>query len=80
MGVIHSEPRKRDILEKYGLKCYALSNHNVGQAINQVGYEGPLSIEFEDPEMEREQGAREALALVRELDLSPSQQFQKQES
>jgi sugar phosphate isomerase/epimerase len=26
-------PRHRDTLDKYGLKCYAISNHNVGQAI-----------------------------------------------
>ena len=24
-------PHHRDVLEKYGLKCYAISNHNVGQ-------------------------------------------------
>ncbi|MGE5465141.1 MAG: sugar phosphate isomerase/epimerase family protein, partial [Syntrophothermus sp.] len=29
-------PHRRDVLEKYGLKCYAISNHNVGQAICDV--------------------------------------------
>ncbi len=29
-------PNRRAILEKYGLKCYAISNHNVGQAICDV--------------------------------------------
>ena len=47
------------------------------RALNEVGYEGPLSVEFEDPDMEREHGAREALAFVRELDFTPSKQIQK---
>jgi sugar phosphate isomerase/epimerase len=42
------------------------------RALNAIGYEGPLSIEWEDNGMNREQGAPEALALVRRLDLTPS--------
>ena len=42
------------------------------RALNDVGYEGPLSIEWEDNGMKREHGAPEALALVRRLDLVPS--------
>ncbi|NTU63423.1 MAG: sugar phosphate isomerase/epimerase [Chloroflexi bacterium] len=42
------------------------------RALNTVGYKGPLSIEWEDNGMNREQGAPEAVALVRRLDLSPS--------
>ncbi len=42
------------------------------RALNDVGYEGPLSIEWEDNGMNRDQGAPEALALVRKLDLVPS--------
>lgn len=42
------------------------------RALNQAGYSGPLSIEWEDNGMNREQGAPEALALVRRLDLTPS--------
>jgi sugar phosphate isomerase/epimerase len=44
----------------------------VFRALNAVGYEGPLSIEWEDNGMNRDQGAPEALALVRRLDLTPS--------
>jgi len=44
----------------------------VFRALNDVGYEGPLSIEWEDNNMNRDQGAPEALALVRKLDLTPS--------
>jgi sugar phosphate isomerase/epimerase len=44
----------------------------VFRALNDVGYKGPLSIEWEDNGMDREQGAPEALGLVRLLELSPS--------
>lgn len=43
------------------------------RALNTVGYDGPLSIEWEDNRMNRDQGAPEALALVRKLDLVPSE-------
>jgi sugar phosphate isomerase/epimerase len=43
------------------------------RALNTIGYEGPLSIEWEDNRMNRDQGAPEALALVRKLDLVPSE-------
>ena len=44
------------------------------RALNDVGYAGPLSVEWEDNGMNREQGAPEALAMVRRLDLTPSNQ------
>jgi hypothetical protein len=40
--------------------------------LNEVGYQGPLSVEWEDCGMEREQGAKEALDMVRKLDFAPS--------
>ena len=43
------------------------------RALNAIGYKGPLSVEWEDNNMNREQGAPEALALVRKLDLTPSE-------
>jgi sugar phosphate isomerase/epimerase len=42
------------------------------RALNDVGYRGPLSIEWEDNGMNRDQGTPEAIALVRRLDLTPS--------
>ncbi|HXE45648.1 MAG TPA: sugar phosphate isomerase/epimerase family protein [Conexibacter sp.] len=42
------------------------------RALNRIGYDGPLSIEWEDAGMEREWGAREALELVRRFDFPPS--------
>jgi sugar phosphate isomerase/epimerase len=40
--------------------------------LNAARYAGPLSVEWEDSGMEREWGAREALARVRSLDFAPS--------
>jgi sugar phosphate isomerase/epimerase len=40
--------------------------------LNQIGYAGPLSIEWEDSGMEREWGAQDALAFVKKLNFSPS--------
>jgi sugar phosphate isomerase/epimerase len=42
------------------------------RALNQIGYEGPLSVEWEDCGMDREHGAREACEFVRKLDFAPS--------
>jgi len=42
------------------------------RALNRVGYQGPLSIEWEDSGMDREFGARESLAIVRQNDFAPS--------
>jgi len=42
------------------------------RALNDVGYQGPLSVEWEDSGMDREHGAKEALDFVRKLDFSPS--------
>ena len=42
------------------------------RALNRIGYEGPLSIEWEDSGMDREYGAPEALAMIRRQDFRPS--------
>jgi sugar phosphate isomerase/epimerase len=42
------------------------------RALNRIGYTGPLSIEWEDSGMDREWGARDALAFVRRVDFEPS--------
>jgi sugar phosphate isomerase/epimerase len=42
------------------------------RALNRIGYEGPLSIEWEDSGMDREFGAQESLAVVRKADFAPS--------
>jgi sugar phosphate isomerase/epimerase len=37
------------------------------RALNTIGYDGPISIEWEDPGMDRLHGAPEALAFIRKL-------------
>jgi sugar phosphate isomerase/epimerase len=41
-------------------------------ALNDIGYRGPLSVEWEDSRMDREHGAAEAAAFVKRLDFKPS--------
>jgi sugar phosphate isomerase/epimerase len=43
------------------------------RALNRIGYQGPLSIEWEDSGMDREWGAPEALDMVRSQDFAPSE-------
>lgn len=42
------------------------------RALNRQGYQGPLSIEWEDSGMDREWGAPEALAMIRKQDFQAS--------
>lgn len=42
------------------------------RALNHAGYDGPLSVEWEDSMMDREHGADEACAFVRSIDFPPS--------
>jgi sugar phosphate isomerase/epimerase len=42
------------------------------RALNRIGYDGPLSIEWEDSGMDRMWGAPDALAFVRRTDFAPS--------
>ncbi len=42
------------------------------RALNQIKYEGPLSVEWEDSGMDREAGAKEACEFVKRIDFEPS--------
>jgi len=42
------------------------------RALNHIGYNGPLSVEWEDSGMDREHGAQEACTFVRRVDFPPS--------
>ncbi len=42
------------------------------RALNHAGYNGPLSVEWEDPGMERERGAEESCAYIRKMDFAPA--------
>ncbi|MEA3334991.1 MAG: sugar phosphate isomerase/epimerase family protein [Chloroflexota bacterium] len=45
---------------------------DVIRALNDIGYDGPLSVEWEDARMDREHGATESAAFVRNLDFEPA--------
>lgn len=45
---------------------------NIIRALNDIGYKGPLSVEWEDSGMNREAGAAEASAFVKKIDFTPS--------
>lgn len=42
------------------------------RALNAIGYDGPLSVEWEDIGMDRDVGAREACEFVKRLNFTPS--------
>jgi sugar phosphate isomerase/epimerase len=42
------------------------------RALNAVGYQGPLSVEWEDSAMDREHGALESCEFVKKVDFQPS--------
>lgn len=42
------------------------------RALNQAGYTGPLSVEWEDSGMDREFGAKEACEFLKRIDFQPS--------
>src|SRR3982074_3107639 len=41
-------------------------------ALNDIGYGGPLSVEWEDSRMDRVHGATESAAFLKRLDFAPS--------
>jgi len=43
------------------------------RALNNIGYNGPFSVEWEDSGMDREHGAKEACEFVRKLQFKPSE-------
>lgn len=43
------------------------------RALNRIGYDGPLSVEWEDSGMDREHGAAEACEFVKKVDFEPSE-------
>ena len=42
------------------------------RALNSIHYKGPLSVEWEDSDMDREEGAAESCEFVRGIDFKPS--------
>jgi len=50
----------------------SINFENIIRALNDIGYNGPLSVEWEDSGMDREFGAKEACAFVRKVDFPSS--------
>ncbi|MBN8587433.1 MAG: sugar phosphate isomerase/epimerase [Rhodothermia bacterium] len=50
----------------------SINFEEVIRALNRIGYQGPLSIEWEDSGMDREHGAKEACAFIRAKDFPSS--------
>ena len=44
------------------------------RALNEIGYDGPLSVEWEDSGMDREKGAAESCEYVKFVDFKPGNQ------
>jgi len=45
--------------------------------LNDIGYQGPLSVEWEDSRMDREHGATESCAYVKKLNFKPQLLYAK---
>jgi sugar phosphate isomerase/epimerase len=50
----------------------AVNFEEIIRALNDLGYQGPLSVEWEDSGMDRDHGAEEACQFVRRVDFAPS--------
>ena len=48
------------------------------RALNDIGYDGPLSVEWEDSGMDREHGAEESAAFVKGIDFPSNIAFDAQ--
>ncbi|MCE0499168.1 MAG: sugar phosphate isomerase/epimerase [Methylacidiphilales bacterium] len=64
------DPRRFWEFRSLGRGCVKFEE--IVRALNQINYQGPLSVEWEDIGMDREHGATEAAAFLRKLDFAPS--------
>ncbi|MCH8121652.1 MAG: sugar phosphate isomerase/epimerase [Bacteroidetes bacterium] len=64
------DPRRSWEFRSLGRGC--LDFEEIIRALNRIGYQGPLSVEWEDGGMHREHGAEEACAFVQRIDFPTS--------
>ncbi|HEV3237228.1 MAG TPA: sugar phosphate isomerase/epimerase [Gemmataceae bacterium] len=50
------------------------------RGLNEIGYQGPLSVEFKDVAMDRDSGAEEAYQFVKRLDFEPAHKPKEDEA
>ena len=60
-------------LERYSqLRRGSVNFEEIIRALNDVGYAGPLSVEWDDGKMDSEEGATEACGFVKRVDFKSS--------
>lgn len=68
--VTFGDPRRYWNFRSLGRGC--INFEEIIRALNAIGYQGPLSVEWEDSAMDREHGARESCEFVKQIDFQPS--------
>lgn len=74
-GILTSHLRFGDPRRGWDFRSLGHGGVNFGEiirALNVAGYEGPLSVEWEDMGMDREHGAKESCEFVRKVDFASS--------
>jgi len=74
-GILSSHLGFGDARRGWDFRSVGRGNVNfelIVRALNEAGYQGPLSVEWEDSAMDRDFGAREACAFVKRIDFAPS--------
>ena len=67
MGLVAAAGKRAEELRMGGVRF-----EEIIRALNDIGYDGPLSVEWEDSGMDREAGAEEAAQYCRNVDFKPS--------
>ena len=68
--VTFGDPRRYWNFRSLGRGC--INFEEIIRALNAIGYQGPLSVEWEDSAMDREHGALESCEFVKQIDFQPS--------
>ncbi len=74
-GILGSHLPFGNLNRKWDFCSLGRGSVNFGEiirALNAIGYVGPLSVEWEDPCMDREHGAKESLDFLRRVEYPPS--------
>lgn len=75
-GILGSHLPFGDLRRGWNFRSLGHGDVNFGEIIrelNNIRYQGPLSVEWEDNGMDREFGAKESAAFIKELNFSPSE-------
>jgi sugar phosphate isomerase/epimerase len=74
-GILASHLRFGDPRRGWDFRSLGHGGVNFGEiirALNVIGYQGPLSVEWEDMGMDREHGAKESCEFVKKVDFASS--------